>query len=176
MILYVNGEDFSAGAKAANEFSFANDDYRYVALGSKAHPENLSVSYGMHLSKMLKLALVCEAEAQSSNERILETTYKYINTISSKQFTNVVVGWAPINPKNIKVHEEIYKLHKALSKKKIPHLFFNAVSDMSLVPKDEHKNWKKNFIGPYNENAKGQTHLSWAQFLFKQLTTQNISV
>lgn len=176
MILYVNGEDFSAGAKAVNDFSFANDDYRYVASGSKPHPENLSVSYGMHLSKMLKLALVCEAESQSTNERILKTTHTYINGISPKQFTNVVIGWAPITTKTIAVHDQIRDLHKALYKKKIPHLFFNAKNDMSIVPEEDRKNWKKNFIEPYTNSALGHTHLSWAQFLFKQLTNQNINV
>jgi hypothetical protein len=176
MILYVNGTDFSAGAKAANEFSFANDDFKYVALGSKPHPQNLSVSYGMHLSKMLKLALVCEAESQSTNERILNTTYNYINNISPKQFTIVVIGWGSLTLKTIKMHEEIYELHTILTKKKISHLFFNEVANMSVVPKDLHKNWKHNFIGPYDQIANEFDHLSWAQLLFKHLTTQNISV
>lgn len=176
MILYVNGEDFSAGAKAANDFSFANDDFKYVALGAKPHPQNLSVSYGMHLSKMLKLALICEAEAQSSNERILDTTYNYIDSINSKQFTIVAIGWTSLTPKTIQIHEQIYELHKALSKKKISHVFFNAVNDMSIVPEDSQKNWKRNFIGPYDQSANDYDHLSWAQILFNHLTTQNISV
>jgi len=174
MILYVNGEDFSAGARAVNDFSFANDDFKYVALGLKPHPQNLSVSYGMHLSKMLKLALVCEAEAQSTNERILETTYAYLNNINPKQYTTVIIGWSLV--KNADMHEQIYNLHKLLSKKKIPHLFFNAVSDMSFIPQEMRKKWKSNFIEPYNNSLSTKDHLFWAQYLFKHLTTNNINI
>lgn len=176
MKLYINGEDFSAGAFAVNDFSFANDDFKYVAFGLKPHPDNLAASYGMHLSKMLALALVCEAEAQSSNQRIIDTTYNYINNISPKQYTIIVIGWAALDKKTIHVHDEIYDLHKLLYKKKLPHLFFNAVNDMSIVPKENRKNWKQNFIGPYNQSATKHDHLFWAQYLFKHLTINNISV
>ena len=176
MILYVNGEDFSAGAKAANEFSFANDDFRYVALGSKPHPENLSVSYGMHLSKLLKLALICMAESESTNQRILDTTFEYLHKIDPKQHTIVVIGWAKIDKKNINDHEKIYELHKHLNKTKIPHLFFNSTDSFTAVPKNLRKDWDKNFIDPYNKTAIGYSHLLWAQYLFNWLTTNKISL
>lgn len=176
MILFVNGEDFSAGAKIANDFSFANDDFRYVALGQKPHPENLAVSYGMHLSKMLKLALVCMAEAKSSNQRILDTTYDYLYKISTKQHTVVVIGWATVEKKNIQDHEKIYELHEYLKNKKIPHLFFNSTDCFSIIPKDQRKDWGTNFINPYSSTANDANHLFWAQNLFNHLTTNNISV
>lgn len=176
MILFVNGEDFSAGAKAVNDFSFANDDFRFVALGLKPHPDNLAASYGMHLSKMLKLALVCSAEASSTNQRILDTTYEYINSINPKQHTVVIIGWGKIDKKNIQEHESIYELHQFLTKKKIPHLFFNATDCFTNVPKELHKDWNHNFIDPYLKTANGSSHLFWAQYLFKHLTTNNISV
>lgn len=93
MILYVNGDSHSAGAQSVNDYAFANDDFTKVALGRKPHPDNLEASYGMQLSKMLKLALVCDAEAGCSNERILRTTYDYINNIPKRQHTFVVIGW-----------------------------------------------------------------------------------
>jgi hypothetical protein len=176
MILYVNGEDFSAGACAVNDFSFANDDFKYVALGLKPHPDNLAASYGIHLSKMLALALVCEAEAQSSNQRIIDTTYNYINNISPKQHTLVVIGWNAIGRKNLKDHESIFQLHNDLIKNKMPHLFFNAVDNFTLIPENQRKNWGISFINPYSETAIGHTHLNWAQRLFKHLTINNISV
>jgi hypothetical protein len=93
MILYINGDSHSAGAQSVNDFCFANDDFSKVALGRKPHPDNLNASYGMHLSKMLKLALVCDAEAGCSNERILRTTYDYVNKINTKQYNFIVIGW-----------------------------------------------------------------------------------
>lgn len=96
MILYVNGDSHSAAAQAVNDFSFANDDFARVALGRKPHPDNLAASYGMHLSKMLKLALVCEAEAGCSNERILRITKEFLK---KQHQCFVVIGWA--NPSKI---------------------------------------------------------------------------
>ena len=93
MILYVNGDSHSAGAQSVNNYAFANDDFTKVALGRKPHPDNVAASYGMQLSKMLKLALVCDAESGCSNERILRTTYDYINSIPKKQHTFVLIGW-----------------------------------------------------------------------------------
>ena len=176
MILYVNGEDFSAGAKAVNNFLFANDDFRYVALGSKPHPDNLQASYGMHLSKMLKLALVCAAESSSPNQRILDTTYDYILKVKPKTYFIVVIGWAKVEKKNISDHEKIYELHCLLKDKNIPHLFFNAVDSFSNVPNNLRKTWDNNFIEPYTKNANGQDHLFWAQYLFNYLTKHKISI
>lgn len=93
MILYVNGDSHSAGAQAVNDYAFANDDFSKVALGKKPHPENLKVSYGSNLSNFLKLALVCDAEAGCSNERIIRTTYDYLNKKDNKQKTLIVIGW-----------------------------------------------------------------------------------
>ncbi len=93
MILYVNGDSHSAGAQAVNDYAFANDDFSKVALGKKPHPENLKVSYGSNLSNFLKLALVCDAEAGCSNERIIRTTYDYLNIKDNKQKTLIVIGW-----------------------------------------------------------------------------------
>lgn len=176
MILYVNGESFSAGAKAVNDFSFANDDFRYVALGNKPHPDNLKVSYGMHLSKMLALALVCNAESNATNEQILLTTYEYLESISPKQKTLIVIGWSAINKKTLEDHNNIYQLHQYLSNNSVPHLFFNATDPFTLVPQKLHKNWGVNFVHPYIKSANGHTHLNWAQYLFNWLTANNISV
>jgi len=96
MILYVNGDSHAAGAQAVNDYCFANDDFTKVALGRKPHPDNLAVSWGAHLSKMLNLALVCDAEAASSNERILRTTTSFLDTVDSKRYSHlmVIIGWS----------------------------------------------------------------------------------
>lgn len=96
MILYVNGSTETAAAKAVNNFNFANDDFAKVALGRKPHPDNLAVSWGMRLSKMMQLALVCDAETNSSNDRILRTTYDFIRNrlpLLESKLTYIVIGW-----------------------------------------------------------------------------------
>ena len=45
-------------------------------------------------------------------------------------------------------HEEIWKFHKELEKKKIKHVFFNGNNDFSKVQKQ--KDWKKSYIAPYD--------------------------
>ena len=45
-------------------------------------------------------------------------------------------------------HEEIWKFHKELEKKKIKHVFFNGNNDFSKVQK--HREWKKSYIAPYD--------------------------
>lgn len=93
MILYVNGDNHSAASCAINKHSFASDDFAKVALGKKPHPDNLAVSYGMQLSKMLRLALVCDAESGSSNERIMRTTREFLSNRNKDDYTVVVIGW-----------------------------------------------------------------------------------
>lgn len=93
MILYVNGDSHSAAAQATNDYSFANDDFAKVALGTKPHPANLAISYGMHLSKFLKLALICDAESGTSNERILRTSKEFIDKQDDTRNLFIVIGW-----------------------------------------------------------------------------------
>jgi hypothetical protein len=236
MILYVNGDSHTAAVQAVNNFCFANDDFSKVALGKKPHPDNLAVSWGAHLSKMLALALVCDAEAGCSNERILRTTYDYVNKLDPKQHTFIAIGWTnwtrtewfddelnemiQINAnfentatpnlktkykqyvakldfikKQIEWHDKIWQLHLDLNERNITHLFFNANDDLKDIPKSMQRDWNNFYISPYNSTQtyinvctaagfkhnewyhfKQDAHLFWAQYLFKHLTTNNISV
>ena len=96
MILYVNGDNHTVAAQAINDYCFANDDFSKIALGRKAHPNNLEVSWGSQLAKLLKLALVSDAECDSSNERILRSTYEFLETLNAKKYsyTMIVIGWS----------------------------------------------------------------------------------
>lgn len=94
MILYVNGDNHSAASRATNDHSFASDDFSKVALGKKPHPDNLAVSYGMQLSKMLRLALVNDAQSGSSNERIMRTTREFLANRNKNDYTVVIIGWS----------------------------------------------------------------------------------
>ena len=93
MILYINGDSHSAAGEAVNNYCFAEDDPKYFYMGRAPHPDNLAVSYGAILSKIVKAKLKCDAESASSNDRIIRTTRQFL-----KQPTNdskfVVIGWS----------------------------------------------------------------------------------
>ena len=91
MILYVNGDSHSAGAEAVNNFAFAEDDPLYYALGRIPHPDNERVSYGCMLANIFGAILHCDAESASSNDRIIRTTYEYLEQ-NTPDF--VVIGWS----------------------------------------------------------------------------------
>lgn len=95
MILYTNGGEHTVAARAVNEYSYANDDIRYVAQGRRPHPDNLAVSWSMDLSRMLNLGLACDAEAGSSVDRIIRTTDQFLEHRKSMRlpYTVVVIGW-----------------------------------------------------------------------------------
>lgn len=93
MILYVNGDSHSAGGEAVNDYCFANDDKKYFYMGRAPHPDNLIVSYGSELSKILKAKLRCEAESASSNDRIIRTTRDFLK-IPSNDRPFVIIGWS----------------------------------------------------------------------------------
>ena len=91
-ILYVNGDSNSAGAEAVNSYCFAEDDPLYWALGRRPHPDNERVSYGCELANMLYAVLHCDAESASSNDRIIRTTYNYLENEDAPDL--VVIGWS----------------------------------------------------------------------------------
>jgi hypothetical protein len=92
MILYVNGDSHSAGAEAVNNHCFAEDDPLYKSLGRKPHPENEKASFGCLMANELNAILHCDAEAASSNDRIIRTTRDYIKDYGTPDF--VLIGWS----------------------------------------------------------------------------------
>jgi len=111
LILYVNGDSHSAGAEAANSCCFANDDPRYSHLGRGAHPDNLNVSYGQLLANQIGHNLICHAESGSSNQRIIRTTYNYLQTCKPDL---VVIGWATWEREEVVVDETLYQFSAGL--------------------------------------------------------------
>ncbi len=83
MILYVNGDSHTAAAEACVPHAFAEDDPALGYLGRVPHPANLAVSWGSCLADTLKMALKCDAEAASSNDRILRTTRAWLSRLQT---------------------------------------------------------------------------------------------
>lgn len=80
MILYVNGDSHTAAAEAVNPHAFAEDDGDLFYMGRAPHPANLAVSWGRMLSSTIKATFKCDAEAASSNQRIMRTTQDWLTT------------------------------------------------------------------------------------------------
>jgi hypothetical protein len=89
-ILYVNGDSHTAAAEAVNTYAFAADDIKYQHLGNQPHPDNLKVSYGNMLARLLDFELVTDAESACSNDRILRTTREYLK---NNRPGLIVIGW-----------------------------------------------------------------------------------
>jgi hypothetical protein len=92
VLIYVNGDSHSAGAEAVNPHAFAEDDRLYYGLGRQPHPDNLRASYGCELANLMGAILECDAESASSNDRILRTTYNYLELGNRPDL--LVIGWS----------------------------------------------------------------------------------
>lgn len=79
MMLYINGDSHTAAAEAVNPHAFAEDDERYRLMGREPHPDNLAVSWGMQLARMIPAHMLCHAESASSNTRIMRTTRDWVS-------------------------------------------------------------------------------------------------
>lgn len=110
MILYVNGDSHSAGAEAVNSHAFAEDDPLYWALGRAPHPDNERASYGCELANQIYAVLHCDAESASSNQRILRTTWEYLQGVQGMPKAKpdlIIIGWSTWEREEW-LHEDTY--------------------------------------------------------------------
>jgi hypothetical protein len=92
MILYANGCSHTAAAEAVVPNCFAKDDGR-AGIDRRPHPANLAASWCTQLAEQLGADLVCDAESGSSNDRILRTTQRWLNSQTDLSNTVVVIQW-----------------------------------------------------------------------------------
>jgi len=191
MLLLVNGDSHAAGAEAVNQYSFAYDDPEYVNMHRSPHPDNLRVSWGIKLAKMLAATPHVLAESASSNKRILRTTREFLNekwdgnddilivvqwSTWEREEWQIDGKWFQINASGIDDvpdshkqkykefvanvdwqkctehwHSEIWKFHKELTDKNIPHIFFNGNTNFSKIR--DQKDWGISYMDPYDESA-----------------------
>jgi hypothetical protein len=129
LIVYVNGDSHSAGSEAVNTHAFANDDPLYWALGRRPHPDNLRASYGCELANMLHAFLECDAESASSNERIIRTTWEYLNEIKDNKPNFIVIGWSTWEREEWYNNEVYYQVTAS------------GTDDVPSELKQQYKNW-----------------------------------
>jgi len=92
-VIYVNGDSHSAGAELINGYCFAADDRRFIAWGSRAHPEAIPHTYGYKIAQALNQPFFMDAESASSNARILRTTHQFLDETKDKSKLFVIIGW-----------------------------------------------------------------------------------
>jgi hypothetical protein len=92
-VIYVNGDSHSAGAELIKDYCFAADDRRFIAWGSRAHPDAIPHTYGYKIAQALNQPFFLEAESASSNARMLRTTRQFLDDTKDKSKLFVIIGW-----------------------------------------------------------------------------------
>ena len=92
-MIYINGDSHSAGAELVDGCCFAADDRRYIAWGSRAHPEAIPLTFGYKIAQALNQPFFMDAESASSNDRILRTTRQFVEQTQNKSKLFCVIGW-----------------------------------------------------------------------------------
>lgn len=185
MLLYVNGDTISAGAKSINNFIQADDDFAYVAQGSRGHPDNIVNSWGYFLSKHLNLSFKCDAQPYKTNQEIANVTCDFLNNHWPRLNNNyliVSIGWLPIfNQEQIKPILKTIECVESIGQNWI---FFNTTKPIVNCNIE----LKSNYVDPYDSNStflnysinnqfeildgypRKTAHQQWAKYLFKRLT------
>ena len=198
MILYVNGSDHTAAVEAVNQYAFAKDDYHHQQLKCAPHPDNLKVSYGVVLADLLKMMFYTDAEADSSNARIIRSTKEWIEEKAGIVPTSdmfMIIQWGGHGLSIIDSLASIEEFHLYLKKLGIQHLFFNGKDNFLDIPEDERYDFGVNYINPYlpeaafdgwlqgkgfstvvtsNEYYGQDAHAAWAKRLAQHITDNNL--
>ena len=157
MILYVNGDSHTAAAEAVNTHGFAEDDGNLYHLGRQPHPDNLAVSWGHQLAKLLNFDFVCEAQSGGSNTRILRTTRAWLNQHQT-QDVFLIIQWSTWEREEWLIDGKYYQVNS---------------SGIDHVP-DSHRQLYKHYISNIDGNQKtAQAHKEIWEFHL-ELMEQNI--
>lgn len=159
MILYVNGDSHAAGAEAANQHAFAEDDSQYFYLGRAPHPDNLAVTWGCLLSKSLRAGFHLAAESASSNDRIIRTTREWLTNYDlNREEILVIIQWSTWEREEW-LHNGIYYQVNA--------------SGIDMVPQELQEKYRNYIIGiDWNQKTQEAHNKIWV--FHKELQAKNI--
>ena len=182
MLLYVNGDELSAGACCINDFVQADDDYRFAAQANKAHPENIMHSYGYYLSRLLNLGFRCEATVKKSNSEIIHATTEFVTHTWPRlksAYTVICIGLMP----GVDI-VQLNTLAKLLAANHIDTVFFNTKKPLPKSAELEFTNcidlhsdtecfvtWcrSNNYQLKNNQYPDAQAHNAWAKYIFGKM-------
>lgn len=182
MLLYVNGDELSAGACCVNDFVQADDDYRFTAQSNKAHPENVMHSYGYYLSRLLNLGFRCEATVKNTNNQIFSETTEFVTQILPRLSSSYTVVCLELTSTVDIV--QLNTLAKLLANNRIDSVFFNTKKPLPETAEltfknciDLHNdnecftNWcrSNNYQLKNNRYPDAQVHNAWAKYLFSKM-------
>jgi len=157
MILYINGDAHSAAANAVVNVTSAEEDMDLWWMGGAPHPENLNVSFGAYIAKVLKARLVVEAKANQTNTDIIDAANNFIKNNPVNESLVLIIGFPENNT------EQLSEFGKQLKAQGIKHI---------LYPSEDYVKWltDRNFdtdeFGYFGPDA----HRAWAGNLIKPLT------
>ena len=179
MILYANGCSNTAAAEAVNPHAWAMDDGELFYMGRAPHPDNLAVSWANLLSNSLKAGFHCEAEAGSSNTRILRTTRNWLDTkYNGRDELLLIVQWSTWEREEWVIDDVYYQVnasgidevpasHQRAYKEYIANLNWNQKTEQAHNEIwDFHQELKKAeikhiFFNGNNDFSKVHKHRTW---------------
>tara|TARA_B100000886_G_C20396998_1_gene480818 strand:- start:507 stop:1130 length:624 start_codon:yes stop_codon:yes gene_type:complete len=160
-VIYVNGDSHSAGAEIVNGYCFAADDRRYIAWGSRAHPEAVPHTFGYKLAQALDQPFFMDAESASSNARIVRTTKKYIDQTQDKSKLFCIIGWTTWEREEWKYQDGYIQITAG------------GIDSVPESMEEEYKKWVTKQT-PNELNRKGKFWRNRIVEFSRELTDQNI--
>jgi hypothetical protein len=157
MILYVNGDGHSAAAMASNEFVAAEDDPDLWYMGRAPHPANLQRSFGAYIASVLKARLLVEADANYTNQDIINQTKKFIETNPVTEQVIAIIGMPAYD------QTQFNEFGTYLKEQRVKHILYPSRDYVEWLTKRQHA---PNEFGYFDQTA----HKDWAGNLIKPLT------
>jgi hypothetical protein len=157
MILYINGDGHSAAAMASTDFVTAEDDVDLWYMGRAPHPVNLRRSYGAYIASVLKARLLVEADANNTNQTVIDQTKKFIENNPVNEQILVIAG--------LPVYDKLQfdEFGAYFKQRNIKHILYPVSDYIEWLTLRHHT---PNEFGYFDELA----HKDWAGNLIKPLT------
>lgn len=169
MILYINGDSNSDGSECKDLSSawpsLLADRLGYTlineAKGGTSNPRIMRVASQTLAHSNRKTFVVIGWTSWEREEWLHQGQYYDVNSGGhdilpielQEQYKHWVTKQGPEQQsiKSKSMHEQIHRLHRSLTDRRIPHLFFNALMPFQHNLLDPvHKDWGKNYLGPYD--------------------------
>ncbi len=171
MILYVNGDSNSNGSECQN----SSKSWPYVlanrigctlineAKSGTSNPRIMRVASNTLSHSDRNTLVIIGWTSWEREEWFHDSQYYDVNSGGhdtlpvelQERYKQWVINQGPDQQsvKSKQMHEQIHRLHRSLLDRRIPHVFFNALMPFQHNLLDPaHKDWSKNYLGPYDNN------------------------
>lgn len=171
MILYVNGDSNSAGAELTNP----SNAWPQLLAARLRRTLITDAKDGASNDKIMRISSNTLSHANKNTLAVIGWTgWEREEWEYQGQFYDVNSGGHDVLPpqlqerykewvikqdsasqsaKSLRMHSQIHRMHRSLNDRRIPHLFFNALMPFQHNLLDPlHKDWGKNYLGPYDND------------------------